>query len=272
MCFRLVGWKLHGGVGVDCAGIFCGWGLRRLAGGGRDGGMLKEVEGLLVLQDRDQRLLAIEKELKGMPQEEARAKAKLAGDTAAVEKGLADLRAAELKVKKIAMDVETRRTTIARLQKQQFETKKNDEYNALGKEIERYHKDVDDLETAELEAMEEVDAARAVHDAASGVLRKSEGFVKEELEGIAARRERLEAQRVEVTAERDRLEEGVSEDLLPLYKKLMRSKDGLAIATLRGGQCTGCHMKVISSTVVAVQREEEVVQCENCGRILSMDE
>lgn len=247
-------------------------GLADWGGGRTNEAMLEEVKGLMILQDRDRRLMAIEKELKNLPLEEGRAKAKLAGDTEKLKKAGDELKAAELKVKKIAMDVETRKTTIMRLQKQQFETKKNDEYNALGNEIIRYEKDVDDLETAELEAMEETDGARVVHKEAEAGLKKSEGFVKEDLEGIAARQKRLSEQKVEVTAERDKLVEEVSEDLLPLYNKLMKSKDGMAIATLKGGQCTGCHMKVISSTMVSVQREEEVTQCENCGRILSMDE
>ena len=46
--------------------------------------------------------------------------------------------AADLKVKKIDMDSETRRTTIKRLKVQQFETRKNDEYQAFNHEITRY--------------------------------------------------------------------------------------------------------------------------------------
>ena len=46
--------------------------------------MLDEIRALLVLQDRDRRLMALRKELAKLPQDEARAKAKLAGDTAAV--------------------------------------------------------------------------------------------------------------------------------------------------------------------------------------------
>ncbi len=216
--------------------------------------------------------MALEKELAKLPQEEARAKAKLAGDEAALKKAHDELKATELKVKKIEMDAETRRTTILRLQKQQFETKKNEEYNALGHEIVRYSKEVDEYETRELEAMEEVDAYRIKQKEAEAALAKSKAVVAEDLAHISERHDRLREQVTEVSAEREKLVNDVSEDLLPLYNKLMRSKDGVAIATLKGGQCTGCHMKVISSTMIAVQQEQEVTQCENCGRILSMDE
>ena len=72
--------------------------------------------------------------------------------------------------------------------------------------------------------------------------------------------------------ERDKLVKDISEDILPMYMKLLKSKDGMAIATLKDGKCTGCHMKVIASTAIAVQAEKEITQCENCGRILALDE
>jgi hypothetical protein len=234
--------------------------------------MLDEIRALLVLQDRDRRLMALRKELAKLPQDEARAKAKLAGDTAAVKKAHDDLLSAELAVKKIEMDAETRRTTIKRLKNQQFETKKNEEYNALGHEVTRYEKDLDEFETRELEAMETVDSFRKAFKEAEALLAKTQKVVDDDLATIKQRQGNLEAQAAEVQAERDKLVKEVSEDHLPLYEKLMKSKDGMAIGSLRDGKCTGCHMKVIASTGIAVQQGKEVTQCENCGRILAMDE
>lgn len=234
--------------------------------------MLDEIRALLVLQDRDRRLIALRKDLAKLPQDEARVKTKLAGDTAAVKKAHDEFLASELAVKKIEMDAETRRTTIKRLKHQQFETKKNEEYNALGHEVTRYEKDLDEFETRELEAMESVDAFRKVYKEAEAVLAKTQKVVDEDLATIKQRHGNLEAQATEVQAERDKLVKEVSEDHLPLYEKLMKSKDGMAIASLRDGKCTGCHMKVIASTGIAVHQGKEVTQCENCGRILAMDE
>ena len=234
--------------------------------------MLDEIRALLVLQDRDRRLIALRKELAKLPQDETRAKAKLAGDTAAVKKAHDEFLAAELAVKKIEMDAETRRTTIKRLKNQQFETKKNEEYNALGHEVTRYEKDLDEFETRELEAMEAVDSFRKTYKEAEELLAKNQKVIDEDLATIKLRQGNLEAQAAELQAERDKLVKEVSEDHLPLYEKLMKSKDGVAIASLKDGKCTGCHMKVIASTGIAVQQGKEVTQCENCGRILALDE
>ncbi len=234
--------------------------------------MLDEIRALLVLQDRDRRLIALRKDLAKLPQDEARAKTKLAGDIAAVKKAHDQFLASELAVKKIEMDAETRRTTIKRLKVQQFETKKNEEYNALGHEVKRYERDLDEFETRELEAMEEVDSYRKAYRDAEAQLAKTQKVVDDDLATIQQRKANLEAQVAEVQAQRDKLVKDCPDDHLPLYEKLMKSKDGMAIATLRDGKCTGCHMKVIASTAIAVQAGKEVTQCENCGCILAMDE
>ncbi len=234
--------------------------------------MLDEVRALMILQDRDRRLLALTKDLEKLPQEEARAKGKLAGDENAVKAAHAAVLDCEVRLKRLELDAGTRRTTIQRLKLQQFETRKNDEYQAIGNEIVRYEKDVDDLETRELELMEEMDAARAVWKAAQAVCAHDRRLVEEDLAGIAERRDRLEAQRREVAGERAVLAEAVPEAVLPLYERLMKSKGGLAVAPLHEGKCGGCHMKLIPSTVVAVQSGRQLARCEDCGRILYMEE
>jgi len=231
--------------------------------------MLDEVRSLLILQDRDRRLLAIAKDLDKLPQEEARANAKLAADQAAVTKAHDALREAELRVKKIELDAGTRRTTIVRLKNQQFETRKNEEFQALGHEITRYEKEVDGLETQELEAMEETDQLRTVLAEAEKAKKHTQGLIDEDLKSIRDRKERLTANRDEVREERAPLAAATDGTLLAYYERLMKTKDGLAVAPmLEGGRCGGCQMKLIASTVVKTQAANERATCENCGRIL----
>ena len=234
--------------------------------------MQNEVRALLILQDRDRRLLALARDLGKLPDNEARAKAKLAGDKAAVAKAHQALLDCELRVKKIELDAETRRTTIKRLKSQQFETRKNEEFVALGHEITRYEKDLDDFETKELEAMEEVDGFRNTYKAAETALTSTAKLVEDELEMILQRHQRMEADRKEILIERETLLAKAPEAVVPLYNRLMKTKDGIAVAPLRDGKCEGCHMKLIASTVIRVQSAREITQCEDCGRILYLEE
>lgn len=230
--------------------------------------MLDEVRALLVLQDRDRRLLAIGKDMDRLPQDEARAKTKMAGDEAAVKKAHEAVMECDLRIKRLELDAGTRKTTIIRLKTQQFETRKNDEFQALGHEITRYEQEVDSLETRELELMEEMDAARATEAEARAALEKTKTFVSEDLAAISDRKKHLESQRAEVSAERAELAGKVPSSVMPLYQRLMKTKDGLAVAPIAEGKCGGCHMRLIPTTVVAVTAAKQIAQCENCGRIL----
>jgi len=233
--------------------------------------MLDSIRELLVLQDRDRRLLALAKDLERLPQEEARAKTKLAGDQAAVSKATDDLRANELAVKKVELDAETRRNTVQRLKIQQFETRKNDEFAALGLEVKRYEAELDGLETRELELMEESDRLRTILADAEAALTKTQEIVNQDLASIAERKKNLLAQTAELRAEREKLAAAADSSILPLYERLLKSKGGIAIAPMHEGRCGGCHMKLVASTVIKAQAAKEIAQCEDCGRILYAD-
>lgn len=230
--------------------------------------MSPSIQALLVLQDRDRRLRGMAEDLERIPKDEARAKERLSGDEAAMKKAREALLANEVEIKKVELDVGTRRTTIQRLKTQQFETRKNDEYQALGHEIVRYEKDVDQFETKELELMERADALRATLAEAEQALAKTRQRVDEELAALAERRKRIQAEAVELKAEREALAAKAPEAQMPLYERLLKTKNGLAIVPVVGGKCSGCHIKLVASTLVKVNSGVEGAQCESCGRLL----
>lgn len=233
--------------------------------------MLEDVRALLVLQDRDRRLISLAKDLEKLPQDEARAQGKLAADHKAVQAASDALVECELQLKRIELDVGARKTTVQRLKVQQFETRKNDEYQALGNEVIRYEKEVDELETKELELMEKIDQLRATQKDAEAKRAKTQTLVDEDIASIRQRAERIKQDQAELGAERDQLAAAIPDSILPLYLRLMKTKDGLAVAPMHEGKCGGCHMKLIASTVVAVQTGKELARCEDCGRILYAD-
>lgn len=230
--------------------------------------MLPSIEALLVLQDRDRRLRALAEDLAKIPKDEARAKDRLAGDTEAVRKAKEAVMANEVEIKKVEMDTGTRRTTILRLKTQQFETRKNDEFQALGHEITRYEKDIDGLETKELELMEKADTLRGTLAQAEAALAHTKKLVDEDLASLADRKKRLDAETLEVEAERAGLVAAAPQSMLPLYERLLKTKNGLAVVPVSGGKCTGCHMKLVASTLVKVNSNTEGTQCESCGRLI----
>lgn len=233
--------------------------------------MLPQIEDLLVLQDRDRRIASLAAQLEKLPSDEARARTRLKSDTEAVETARQAILANEMEIKKVELDVGTRKTSITRLRTQQFETRKNEEYTALGHEIERYGKDVDALETRELELMEVGDALRAKLKSEEEALTKTKRLVDEDLTAITARFKQIEADLEETRADRKRLAEAVDPEFLNLYDRLLKTKNGVAVAPVKNGQCGGCHVRLIPATLIKTQSDKEVAQCENCARILYIE-
>lgn len=234
--------------------------------------MLPEISKLLQLQDRDLLLKNLQKDLKDVPTLQQRAKLQLSGDQASVDAALLASREIEVKIKNVELDIQTRQTSIKRLNDQQFETRKNDEFQALGHEIKRYQNEVRVHEDKELDLMEELDAAKKVLATAQAKLAETQKNVDEDLAQLAVRATNLEKRVAETKAERTILAAPIDSGVLELYDRLLKSKGGTAIVPLENGICGGCHMKVVHSTLQNLQQAEAITQCEHCGRIVYLVE
>lgn len=230
--------------------------------------MLPEVEKLIIIQDRDLKVRAILKELDHLPFEEEDAREKLAADKKALEVAKLAMQENEVAMKNLELDIQTREDSIAKLKVQQFETRKNEEYRAMGQEIEKYQRDVTALEDRELELMEKGETLRATLSTAEAALAASQELVDEDLADIETRRQNLRKEMAEIEAKRALEAAEVSPEILDLYNRLFKNKASIVIVPLEDGQCKGCHMKVIKSTVVSVKTDKRITNCENCGRIL----
>lgn len=230
--------------------------------------MLPEVQSLLIVQDRDQKIHALRQELAKIPKDRARAEAQLDSDKQAVMAAKKAAQENELAMKSLELDIKTRKDSIEKLQVQQFETKKNEEFVSIGNDIQRYTEMVDELETNELELMENHDGLEETHAKAVAQLKASSAEIADDLEAFVTKAAELEARLAEVEPERATLTQKVDGSLLALYERLLKSKGIDPVVPLKGAQCGGCHMKVTQTTVVNVQSEKAPAQCENCGRFL----
>lgn len=234
--------------------------------------MLPDITKLIQLQERDQRIHGLQKDLKGIPNLQARAKMQLAGDQAAVEAASLGVKETEVKIKSIQLDVQTRQTSIKRMQDQQFETRKNDEFAALGHEIKRYQEEVTKLEDGELEQMEALEAAKEKLKEAQAKLAETQARVNEELKSLDERAAGVNKRLADLQAERATLAEPIDPDALDLYNRIFAKKGDAAVVPMEHAMCGGCHMKVVVGVIQSLKQDESLTQCESCGRILYMVE
>ena len=192
----------------------------------------------------------------------------LAASVAGLEALKHKARQAEMDRKKLELDVGTRTDTIARLRTQQYQTRKNDEFQALGHEITRYEDEIRKLEDAELELMVEADKLKEEIGTEEKRTAATKQSISRQLADLEEKSKTLETRLAELTNDRAALAKQIDEDLLGLFERLFASKGDAVIVPLEHEVCTGCHMKVTTATAMRARTGKEIVSCENCGRIL----
>lgn len=222
----------------------------------------------MILQDRDQRIRQIQNEIKTLPLQRKNLEAQLAATAASLESLKHRAKQLEVDRKKLELDVGTRQSSISRLKTQQYETRKNDEFQAIGHEIERYEKEIVLLEDQELELMDQADKLHVEVVSQEKTAIAARDSVNRQLGDLGEKGKTLQRQLEELTLERENLAGAIDEDVIERYERLFASKGDAAVVAVEHGVCTGCHMKVTTQTAVRAKSGNELVSCEQCGRIL----
>ena len=123
-------------------------------------------------------------------------------------------------------------------------------------------------EDAEMKLMEDADAAdEGLREATNQLEQARKQSAAEEPE-IRSELKTWAAELAEVESERDAVWEQVPPPAQAAYSR-MRVRP--AVAQVINNQCSACHVTVTSSGMQKLRGGEELVHCENCGRILVRD-
>ena len=230
--------------------------------------MQAELEQLLVLQDRQQKIKQIQTEIRNLPLQRQNLDAQLEASAAALAALKHKAQHLEMDRKTLELDAGTRRESINRLKTQQYETRKNDEFRAMANEIERYEKEVQSIEDRELELMDQAEKVKVEVAAEEKKAAASRESIGRQVADLDQKGKTLEARLNDLNVERNGLAAKIDEDLLSRFERLFASKGDAVVVALEHEVCTGCHMKLTTQTAHRVRNGKEIVSCEQCGRIL----
>jgi hypothetical protein len=226
------------------------------------------IEKLLILQDRDRRILHIREQLARIEPERQLFQAKAAAAQAGLDNAKLKVKQTETDRKKLELDAESKKQQIERYALQQFQTKKNEEYRALAHEIETCKEAITHLEDQQLELMEQIEGYQKQAAGATREAEESRKAADNQLKDIAGREQKLSAELSTLESNRDQLTAAIEERALRQYERLLRNKGDNVVVGIQHGVCGGCHMKFPVQLVVSCQQAKELVTCPNCGRIL----
>tara|TARA_B100000401_G_C52804296_1_gene720299 strand:- start:1543 stop:2241 length:699 start_codon:yes stop_codon:yes gene_type:complete len=230
--------------------------------------MLPEIEQLLIIQDRDQKITKLNSDIERLPLEEQQAKQRLKSVIESVNSAESEIKGNEVEISKIELDIDTRKDSITKLKNQQLETKKNEEFAAMEHSITNYQDEITQLEDSQLELMEKGEELNNSLEEANDIHAKEQKVVDAELAIIKERKIQFSKKIEELKSDREKIASNIDNDLLDQYNRIFKSKKGVAVSELVNDICSGCHMKVTPTTAGMVRAEKVVSTCDQCGRIL----
>ena len=230
--------------------------------------MLPEIEQLLIIQDRDQKITKLNSDIERLPLEEQQAKQRLKSVIESVNSAESEIKGNEVEISKIELDIDTRKDSITKLKNQQLETKKNEEFAAMEHSITNYQDEISKLEDSQLELMEKGEELNNSLEEANDIHAKEQKVVEAELAIIKERKIQISKKIEELKSDREKIASNIDNDLLDQYNRIFKSKKGVAVSELVNDICSGCHMKVTPTTAGMVRAEKVVSTCDQCGRIL----
>ncbi|MEM6821136.1 MAG: C4-type zinc ribbon domain-containing protein [Verrucomicrobiota bacterium] len=230
--------------------------------------MQDDLTQLLILQDRDLRKQQIENDLQRIPLEEKQIERTLATQSSDYEAHKKAAQQIEVNRKELDNEVKSKEALISKYQNQQLQTKKNDEYQALGHEIDRAKQEISTLEDQELELMEQYEGAQKE-------VSKEAEKVKDYEKTANARRDALKSKATALNKELEELNKAIaeqetkcSEGNLHMYRRILKSKGDRAIVKVDNGKnCSGCHMTITHQEILEA-KAGKITHCGHCGCLL----
>ena len=230
--------------------------------------MLEAIEKLLILQDRDRKLLRVRDELAHVAPERQGLTDRASSTQTTLDAAKLRVKQIESERKKLELDVDAKQLQIQKYASQQLLTKKNEEYRALAHEIEMAKEAIVKIEDQEIVFMEQAEVAQKQVAEANVAASAAKKLVDGKLGELATREATLNKELAELESNREELAAVVDDTTRSRYERLLKQKGQNVIVGISHSSCGGCHMQLQRQVVVSCQAEQEIVTCPNCGRIL----
>jgi len=172
------------------------------------------------------------------------------------------------KLRAIEMDIKSNQEQAKKYATQLTDIKNNKEYKALNSEISFLHDKIGDLESTELELMEEDNAFKAQIEEDKKALAKAEQLKREKEGDLRAQIDAIEGKIEETRAARNELAINLPKSVIKYYGNMIKTRNNKAVAYNREGSCDACGFNIRPQIKIELQLRRKMITCESCGRIL----
>jgi uncharacterized protein len=227
-----------------------------------------DLQSLIQLQELDLASERQRRRVADIPVLQAALDARLAERVAAVDAVKARIATCQTARRDIERDLAAVQARLSKFKNQLMEVKTNKEYQAMQKEMTVAEQEISDLETRLLERMEEADGLAAELETAEDALSAARAEIDRVRQALDAEREQVARELERTAGERARVAALVSQEALAIFDRIARGRKGVAMAEARDGLCTVCHVRLRPQVFNDARRNDAILQCESCSRIL----
>jgi predicted nucleic acid-binding Zn-ribbon protein len=230
--------------------------------------MNTDLESLIVLQRLDSAAHAAGRRLAEEPEIEKALEARLETAREQVSAAKERLTANQNSRREIEKDVALHQGRLSKFREQAMAVKTNQEYHAVQKEIEFAQTEMKAAEDKVLERMLEADDLTAAVKRAEAELAAETKKADTERKAMAAEFAELRSSLEKIGGERTGVIRSLTPQVLDIFSRVAQRRNGIAVAEARGGICTICHVRLRPQIFNTVRRNEQIIQCDSCNRIL----
>jgi predicted nucleic acid-binding Zn-ribbon protein len=230
--------------------------------------MNEQLTLLIQLQEIDGRIRAQQDEKKRIPEQLASFEQRVLANKAELDKVRDSLENAQKIKRDRDQDLDEGGRKVEKLKSRTSEIKTNKEYQALLKEIETAEQENRLIEDDILRLMEQIDAAAAEIKNAERRSADEDAAIQEDRRRLEKDREKIDANLAEVERLRDELLARIDAAVLAEYRRLAGITGGKVVVEARGESCSGCYMSIPPRTFVNVKKNDSIIACPHCQRIL----
>jgi hypothetical protein len=228
----------------------------------------RELHLLITIAKLDAQLNACRNESGQLPEKIEKIDRNVKAIEKAVSEASAHLEAIKKERRLLEQKLQDSAEKVKKLKVQLMEIKTNKEYQAMLHEIGHTEKDIDENEERLLMLMDELDQ--------QGL--ETGGFTKqkdEERQRLSAERASLEARLQHLGEDTKRLEGEKPKILAELdpqikrrYDRILAKLHDFAVTHVVDDVCQGCHSRIPPQAALEVKRNDQIIACQACGRIL----
>jgi predicted nucleic acid-binding Zn-ribbon protein len=229
--------------------------------------MHPDLDKLIRLQQAETDMRRVLAERAEVPRRRAELEAALAQERGALQAARAALEASQKARRAHEGELQTLEARRAKYRGQLMEVKTNKEYTAMLHEIEAVEREIRAREDQVLVEMEKADGLQGEVEREEAAFKAVEGRFHGEGRTLDEAAARLDAEARAATAGRDAALAAVPEEPRELFLRIARLR-GAGVAEARDGMCSQCHLKLRLQMWADIRRNEALIQCPGCSRIL----